>query len=108
MDRTEMTSEKYAALLLLPPFAIAIYYYGITGFLIWTIIYITIVVGLSLQESDDSAPKTSKSTSKSKRRHKDEVPMVEYSDLVVTRIAPKRKKKWEKKMSKYSRIDRKR
>lgn len=101
-----MANTKYAALWLLPPYAIAIYFYGFSGFLVWTLIYISIVVGLSLQESGTTD--AAESASKSKKRHKDEVPIVEYSDLVVTRIAPRRKKKWEKKMSRYSKIDRKR
>ncbi len=101
-----MADAKYAALLLLPPYVIAIFLYGFTGFLVWTMVYLIIVLGISLQES--GATDDTETTSKSKKRHKDEIPMVEYSDLVVTRIAPKRKRKWEKKMSRYSKIDRKR
>ena len=101
-----MVNTKYGALLLLPPYVIALYFYGFTGFLVWTLISIIIVLGLSLQESGTTD--ATETPSKSKKRHKDEVPMVEYSDLVVTRIAPLRKKKWEKKMSRYSKIDRKR
>ena len=101
-----MANTKYVALLLLPLFVIAFYFYGFTGFLVWTLIYISLVVGISLQESGTTD--AAETPSKSKKRHKDEVPMVEYSDLVVTRVAPRRKRKWEKKMSRYSKIDRKR
>jgi len=100
-----MTDSKQAVLWLLPPYVIAIYFFQLTGFLVWTVIVISIFVGLSVHTPRSS---TIEEPSKPKKRRRDEVPMVEYSDMVVTRIAPKKKKKWEKKISRYSKLDRKR
>lgn len=102
-----MADFKQALLWILPTYAIALYFFRVTGFLVWTVIVLAILVGLSVHESGTETATTT-TRSKSKKQRKNEVPMVEYSDLVVTRIAPKKKKKWEKKIARYSKLDRKR
>ena len=102
-----MADYKQALLWILPTYAIAIYFYRVTGFLVWTVVVLVIIIGLSVYESGTETA-TTEPRSKSKKDRRNEVPMVEYSDLVVTRIAPQKKKKWEKKIARYSKLDRKR
>ncbi len=102
-----MVNYKQVALLLIPSYAIIILlwdFFQVKGFLIWTVIAVAILIGQSVYESGTSPPEK---PSKSKKDRRDEVPMVEYSDFVVTRIAPKKKRGWEKKISRYSKLDRK-
>ncbi len=103
-----MANYKQAALLLIPSYAIIILlwdFFQVKGFLIWTVIAIAILIGQSVYESGISPPEE---PSKWRKDRRDEVPIVEYSDFVVTHIAPKKKRGWEKKISRYSKLDRKR
>ncbi|MFQ5821480.1 MAG: hypothetical protein ACE5I5_15965 [Candidatus Heimdallarchaeota archaeon] len=102
-----MANYKQVALLLIPSYAIIILlwdFFQVKGFLIWTVIAVAILIGQSVYESGTSPPEK---PFKKKKDRRDEIPMVEYSDLVVTRIAPKKKRGWEKKISRYSKLDRK-
>ncbi|MFQ6126287.1 MAG: hypothetical protein ACE5R6_17010 [Candidatus Heimdallarchaeota archaeon] len=102
-----MANYKQAALLLIPSYAFIILlwdFFQVKGFLIWTVIAVAILIGQSVYESGSEPPKK---PSKKKKNRRNEVPIVEYSDLVVTRIAPKKKRGWEKKISRYSKLDRK-
>ena len=100
-----MTNNMITLIWVLSGFVIAIYFFQILGFFIWIVIVIIILANDTTSDAESS---TQKSAKPKKTRRNDDVLMVEYSDLIVTRFVPKKKRKWEKKIARYSKYKPKR
>jgi len=99
-----MTNNMIKLIWILSGYVIAIYFFQVLGFFIWTVLVIIILANDSTSDAESS---TQKSVKPKKARRYD-APMVEYSDLIVTRFVPKKKQKWEKKIARYSKYKPKR
>ncbi len=99
-----MTNNMITMIWILSGYVIAIYFFQVLGFFIWTVLVIIILANDSTSDAESSTPKSAKP----KKTRRDDVPMIEYSDLIVTRFVPKKKRKWEKKIARYSKYKPKR
>ena len=99
-----MTNNMITLIWVLSGYVIVIYFFHVFGFFIWTIIVIIILANDTTSVAESS---TQKSAKPKKTRRNDGL-MIEYSDLIVTRFVPKKKRKWEKKIARYSKYKPKR
>ena len=99
-----MTNNMITMIWILSGYVIAIYFFQVLGFFIWTVLVIIILANDSTSDAESSTQKSAKP----KKKRRDDAPMIEYSDLIVTRFVPKKKRKWEKKIARYSKYKPKR
>jgi len=99
-----MTNNMITMIWVLSGYVIATYFFHVFGFFIWTIIVIIILAN----DTTSVAKSSTQESAKPKKTRRDDLPMVEYSDLIVTRFVPRKKRKWEKKIARYSKYKPKR